>query len=229
MLDRLEKQKMFSEYINSDGSFKPEFYNEDYYERGKESGRGWLENYHLMPERSIRESFAFIDYMGLDSQRDFILDFGCAKGFLVWAFRFLGYKAEGCDISDYALSFAPDGCWNCATLDSWRDHELRYSHIVCKDVFEHIEEKTLFSTLRGLTMFAPKMMCVIPMGDHGKYRIPEYHMEISHVIIENEIWWEDMFIGADWNVIKHTNHVPGLKDNWMNVPDGNHVFVLEAK
>jgi hypothetical protein len=72
-------------------------------------------------------------------------------------------------------------------------------------------------------------MCVIPMGDNGIYRIKEYHMEISHLIAEDEWWWMSTFRGFGWNIIDHTNHISGLKDNWMSVPDGNHVFVLERK
>lgn len=70
---------------------------------------------------------------------------------------------------------------------------------------------------------------VIPMGDNGKYRIPEYHMEISHLICENEIWWREAFEECGWFVMKDTNHVPGLKDNWQTSANGigNHVFVLE--
>jgi len=36
------------------------------------------------------------------------LDIGCAKGFLVKAFRDLGIEAWGVDVSEYALSSAPD-------------------------------------------------------------------------------------------------------------------------
>jgi hypothetical protein len=64
------------------------------------------------------------------------------------------------------------------------------------------------------------------MGDKGRYRIPEYHMEISHLIAEDEEWWYKMFCDCGWKIIKCSPHVQGLKDNWSYIPNGNHVFVL---
>lgn len=206
--------------------FDSSFYDFDYFERGRQTGKGWLENYHWMPKRSFREAFAFIEYMEIPDDAH-ILDFGCAKGFLVRAFRELGYNADGCDISKYALSFAPQGCWNCET--EWRKSHNNYTHIVCKDVLEHLDYAQLFITLHDLVYVAQYMMVVVPMGDNGKYRIPEYHLEISHQIIEDENWWERTFNLVGWDVIKDTNHVAGLKDNWFYIPNGNHVFVLERQ
>ena len=82
-----------------------------------------------MPERSYKEAGAFIKELGLDKE-SYFLEIGCSKGFLVKALRTLGIKGDGCDISSYALSFAPEGCWNCSTEQSWRDHkDFKYTHI----------------------------------------------------------------------------------------------------
>jgi hypothetical protein len=70
-------------------------------------------------------------------------------------------------------------------------------------------------------------MVVVPIGDNGIYRIPEYHTEISHIIAENEDWWRFAFNKAGWRVVKDCNHVNGLKDNWYYIENGNHVFLLE--
>jgi cyclopropane fatty-acyl-phospholipid synthase-like methyltransferase len=219
-------QKDFSEYINEDGTFKPEFYDADYYESGKQSGKGWLENYRWMPRRTLKEAYGFIDYLGLDDS-SYVLDWGCGKGFIVKALRILEIKADGCDISEYSLQFAPDGCWNCSTDESWEQHRNQYTHIIIKDVLEHLTVDQLKSQLQKFKIVAPKIMTVIPMGDNGLYRIPEYHTEVSHLIIENENWWRKTFFDAGWKVIKDTPHVNGIKDNWEHVHNGNHVFVLE--
>ena len=170
--------------LNLSKEFKGDFYDADYFERGKQSGKGWLENYHWMPRRTFKEAFAFIDYLGLDEQSK-VLDFGCSKGFMVRAMRGLQIPCDGCDISEYALSFAPDGCYNISpeyTL-AWETLKYgKYTHIICKDVFEHFTPEQLRTTLNKLKQIAPKMMCVIPMGVDGQYRIPEYHLEISHLI-----------------------------------------------
>ena len=218
---------MFKDYINPDGSFKSDFFNEDYFEKGRETGRGWLSNYHWMPQRSFREAFAFIDYLGLD-YTDYILEVGTAKGFLVRALRTLEINADGCDISSYALSFAPEGCWNCTEEISWDEHaDFGYSHILIKDMLEHLTYKQLPKMLNNFSKVADKLTCVIPMGDNKLYRIPEYHIEISHTIIENEVWWVGAFKKEGWELVKDCSHIPGLKDNWFYVPNGNHIFSLE--
>ena len=214
--------------LNPDGTFPSDFYDEDYYERGPQSGKGWLQNYRWIPRRTFREAFAFIDYLNLDDNSH-ILDFGCAKGFIVKALRLLDISADGCDISEYALRFAPEGSWNCSTQKSWNDHKDQYTHTIIKDVLEHLTEHQLYDTLNRISIVSPMIMVVIPMGDNGIYRIPEYHTEVSHLIKENEGWWRYKFYSAGWRVVKDTPHVNGLKDNWMHVPDGNHVFVLEKK
>jgi len=207
--------------------FTGDFYDEDYFQRGQQSGKGWLTNYHWMPRRTFREAFAFIDTLGLDENSK-VLDFGGAKGFIVKALRILEIDADVCDISDYALSFAPEGSWNSSVEENWKLHEGKYTHIISKDVFEHLNPDQLNATLMKLQKIAPKMMCVVPLGDRGVYRIPEYHLEISHLIAENEDYWRDMFEKSGWNVVQEFKHISGLKDSWyLQNKDGNHVFVLE--
>jgi 2-polyprenyl-3-methyl-5-hydroxy-6-metoxy-1,4-benzoquinol methylase len=211
--------------------FNGDFYDEDYFERGRTTGKSWLMNYRWMPKRSFKEAKAFISYFDIDEE-SYVLDVGCAKGFLVKAFRELGIKADGCDISDYALSFTPPGCWNCSEEDSWDEAvDEKYTHIVLKDVLEHLNEERLSKMLSHISKISSKMMCVIPMGEDGVYRIAEYHTDISHIVIENEEWWREQFKKAGWSIIKECPHVPGLKDNWQDHADGlgNHVFVLEKK
>ncbi len=211
-----------SDEIRFDGSF----YNYDYYERGPQSGKGWLQNYRWMPRRTFKEAFAFIDYLGLN-ENSYVLDFGCAKGFIVKALRELEIKADGCDISEYALQFAPENSWNCSTDQSWEEHKNQYTHIIIKDVLEHLTKDQLQETLQKFKIVAPKIMCVVPLGDNGIFRIPEYHTEISHLIAEDENWWRNAFWQGGWRVIKECFHVPGLKDNWRHIERGNYVFVLE--
>jgi len=212
---------------SSRSPFTGDFYDEDYFERGKESGKGWLENYRWMPRRTLREAIAIADYLELD-EKSYVLDVGCAKGFLVKALRILEIKADGCDISEYALAYAPDGCWNC---QDWEKRPSRdYTHVVVKDMLEHLTEDQLSDMLKTLAKVAPSLLCVIPMGDNGTYRIPEYHTEVSHLIAEDETWWKRSFESNGWRVEKSTPHLSGLKENWKTHAGGvgNHVFVLRA-
>jgi SAM-dependent methyltransferase len=215
-----------NEHLNK--RFEGTFYDADYFERGQDSGKGWLQNYKWMPRRSFREALGIVDYLELNDD-SYILDVGCAKGFIVRALRELEYKADGCDISDYALSFAPEGCWNCT---DWTSHySFGYTHIVIKDMLEHLTLEQLDEMLQTLKNLADTILVVVPIGDDGVYRIPEYHMEISHLIAEDENWWSNSFSKNGWRVEKHAPHVPGLKDNWQNHANGlgNHVFVIKCK
>lgn len=208
-------------------SFSGDFYDRDYFENGVQTKKSWYTNYHFMPRKTFREAFAYIDCLGLD-EKSKVLDFGCSKGFLVRALRTLEIDTDGTDISDYALEFTPYGCWDCKVERNWKNREGHYSHIVCKDVFEHMTPEQLHETLVRLSTLAGVMMCVVPMGDNGKYRIPEYHLDKSHIIAEDELWWTSAFEKAGWIVVEHFNHLNGLKDNWAYCPNGNHVFVLEC-
>lgn len=212
----------------SDKIYTGDFYDADYFERGRQSGKGWLTNYRWMPIRSYREALAYVEYFELDLD-SYVLDVGCAKGFIVKALRGLDIKADGCDISSYALEFAEEGCWNCSDPNSWGKHSnTGYTHVVIKDVLEHLTKDQLPEMLSNIGKVASKIMCIVPMGDNGKYRIDEYHTEISHLIAEDENWWITQFNLSDWKVVKHCSHVRGLKDNWQDFANGkgNHVFVL---
>lgn len=212
---------------NLSNEYTGDFYDADYYENGKQSGKGWLENYRWMPQRTFREALAYVDFLKLD-ETSYVLDVGCAKGFIVRALNELEIKADGCDISEYALSFTRNYCWNCSSDSSWDNHTGKYSHVISKDVFEHLTKEQLPKVLNNISKVSNKIMCIIPMGDNGKYRIPEYHLEISHLICENEEWWIGKFNECGWNVVVWTNHVPGLKDNWQSTCEkGNCVFVLD--
>jgi len=56
----------------------------------------------------FEDKFPFFDMLAVELKKLFapktVLDLGCGKGFLVYAFRRLGIEAYGADISEYALS-----------------------------------------------------------------------------------------------------------------------------
>lgn len=217
--------------LNLSEPFEGSFFDADYFENGRTTGKSWLMNYHWMPRRSFKEAFAYIDYLELDDE-SYVLDFGCAKGFIVKALRKLEIKSDGCDISEYALSFAPKGCWNCSDINSWDKYiNYKYTHIIVKDVFEHLTVAKLDETLKNIKKLSNTIMCVIPMRDCGVYRIPEYHKDMSHLIAEDEIWWTNKFAENEWNVEKNCPYVVGLKDNWKSYANGvgNHVFIIKSK
>lgn len=216
-----EKNKI--EKINSS------FFDKEYFENGIESGKSWYVNYKWQPQRSFREGLALIDVLALN-ENSRVLDIGCGKGFLVRALNELEILAEGCDISEYALSFAPSCCWNCSSENSWKDHYGVYTNIIIKDMLEHLTIEQLDIMLLDMKKLATSAIIIVPMGDLNTYRIPEYHCDKSHLIIENEEWWEKKFENNGWTVVKNFNYIKGIKDSWYHKnPRGNRVFVLEKK
>jgi cyclopropane fatty-acyl-phospholipid synthase-like methyltransferase len=204
-------------------------FDEDYFEHGVEKGISLYENYHWMPERSFKEALAIIDFLGLDKS-SYILDVGCSKGFLVKAFREIGIKTDGCDISTYALSFSPDGCWDCSDESSWDNHyNCGYSHIIIKDMLEHLTKDQLPIMLKNFHKVSSNILCIVPMGNDGKYIIPEYHTDKTHIIAEDKYWWMGQFLKEKWRVMDHVDYIVGVKDNWRHIPQGNHVFLLKSR
>ena len=115
-------------------------YDEDYFEYGLMTGRSCYSYYRWMPEATCSQAMAIIDYLGI-KENETILDWGCAKGFLVKAFRLLRRQAWGMDISSYAISKADESVSSYLKLvDIYTDSlfERSYNYCIAKDVFEHI-------------------------------------------------------------------------------------------
>ena len=63
-------------------------FDENYFERGVETQTSLYQNYRWMPEQTIPMVMTIIDYLKIQRGAT-VLDFGCAKGFVVKAFRLL--------------------------------------------------------------------------------------------------------------------------------------------
>jgi hypothetical protein len=202
------------------------FFDEAYFKRGIETGKSYYTDFRWMPRRSFKEALAVVEALGLD-EKSHVLDVGCAMGFLVRALRVLEIRAEGCDISGYALACSNGYAWRCDNMDAWIARKDRYTHAFLKDVLEHGSMEQINITLRAIHLVAPVLMAVVPMGDGGRYRIPEYHKDQSHITAENEKWWRRTFNRCGWSIYREAEHVPGIKDNWKHHMNGNRVFFLE--
>jgi SAM-dependent methyltransferase len=205
-----------------------ETYDYDYFERGIETGKSLYTNYRWIPELTIPLAMTFIDVLAL-TRHDKILDFGCAKGYVVKALRILYRETWGCDISDYAV-----GCADCDVKPyiklSYEDKAIpfirRFDWIIAKDILEHITYEGLPHILDELSEFAPHMFAVIPLGKDGKYNAPAYNLDITHKITEDLNWWVDKFLKSGWACEMATHRVSGIKDNWANFDLGNGFFIL---
>jgi SAM-dependent methyltransferase len=203
----------------------PGFYDQDYYERGLETGKSAYQNYRWIPELTIPLAMTIVDYLGIN-RGDSVLDFGCGKGYLVKALRLLYRDAWGVDCSSYALSTADANL--ARHLSPNIDTKRYFDFVIAKDVFEHIETEELSRILLNLRF--GKMLVVVPLGDYGKYEALYNNLDPSHVICENKDWWFGFFYTLGFHVLSACYRVDGIKDSYYDqYPKAHGFFVLEEK
>jgi hypothetical protein len=201
------------------------YFDRDYYERGIESGKSLYQNYRWMPEQTIPMAMTIIDYLDI-KRGEKILDFGCAFGYLVKAFRLLYRDAWGFDISNYALSkIDSETTPFCSPTDVLSES---FDYCIAKDVFEHMNESEIRSRLKKIK--SKVLFAIIPLGESIKgYNAPSNNLDRSHIICENEFWWIDFFNSTGyWNVTDFRFRVDGIKDSYYEkFPNSHGFFVLK--
>jgi cyclopropane fatty-acyl-phospholipid synthase-like methyltransferase len=216
--------------MNKKFAVAQDIYDNKYFEDGIVSGKSCYQNYRWLPELTIKMAYNIIKYLGLE-ENERILDYGCSMGYLVKALRLLEIKAYGCDISSYAISRAdPEVNEYCDLITPEKLFPFKdsFNWIISKDVLEHLDEGLIDGFLSGARDNAEKMFHVIPLGDDGKYRIPMYHEDTSHVMACHEDWWKKKFEAHGWAVKNFDYKVRGVKENWTErYKRGNGFFVLE--
>ncbi len=200
----------------------PDFFDKDYYEDGRKSGKSFYENYRWMPHLSLPMANKLKELYPKSS----FLDFGCAKGYLVHAFRLLDVEAYGYDISKYAISNSKKEAKKYLFCDEKQIPKVDV--VVSKDVLEHVPYDRINDTLTLIHSKCDKAIIVVPFGDDGLYRIPSYELDKSHFIREDEEWWISKFKKAGFKISSFHYHLTGFKDHWTKIhPHGNGFFRLE--
>ena len=200
-------------------------YDKDYYERGLETGKSLYQNYRWIPELTLPLASFIIEYLGISRQHT-ILDFGCAKGYLVEAFRLLKRRAWGVDTSTYALSCVNSDVKDFCSL-SFRGNGFPevFDFCIAKDVFEHIPLINLKDIL--LSLNSKKLFVVVPLGKEGEYYSNINNLDITHIICEDEIWWKKLFEDHNWKLLNFSFEFTGMKEGHEQKTHG--FFVLENK
>jgi SAM-dependent methyltransferase len=212
-----------------------EQYDEDYYERGVVVGKSGYLNYRWMPELTIPMAHYMIINLGISEGRR-VLDYGCAKGFLVKALRLLGAEAEGVDVSRYAIeNIDAEVRTYCRLIDGIDDPNNfvgHYDFMIAKDVFEHISKADLRIILVRTRRHCDRLFVAVPLADNdfsNVFIIPEYNKDITHITAKTASWWANLFIEQGWRVHKFSYKFAGMKENWTNAwPKGNAFFVLSS-
>lgn len=208
-------------------------YDFDYFERGISTGKSGYENYRWIPELTIPMAMSIIDYLDIKRfQR--VLDFGCAKGYLVKALRMLGRDAWGLDVSHYAINQVDvetkTFCGVCTEDLIVASNPLMpcsFEYGIAKDVFEHIEEGNLGKVLVNIP--CTTLFVVVPLGNGEKYNVPAYQMDVTHITCQPLDWWKSLFEEYGWEVVRSVYRIEGIKDNWAMYEDGNGFFTLRRR
>lgn len=200
-------------------------YNEDYFERGVELGISGYSNFRWIPELTIPMCARMVEILGIEDH-DTILDFGCAKGYVVKAFRLLHKRAWGVDISEYAVGQADGDIKQYLTAGPFEPApEEQYTWIIAKDVFEHISYEALPALLKTLRGHCESIFCIVPLAENGKYVVPWYEQDTTHIIREDLHWWWDRLVEAGFSVTSAEYNMPYIKSNYAKWDKGNGFFI----
>lgn len=199
-------------------------FDEDYYLRGKESGKSLYENYRWMPNLTLTMVRCLADHLEIEMS-DVVMDFGCARGYVVRALVELGYDAYGIDISEWAISNCDDSVKDRLVLSSV-NHIGSHDWILAKDTLEHVPEEEIYGTLTAIASAARKgVFIVVPLSSDidDPYVVPDYEKDITHQIRWPMMAWTSAIesaFGPGWSV-QFQYRLEGCKDNYAQWEKGN--------
>lgn len=208
-------------------------YDADYFERGEELGISGYTNYRWLPELTIRMAHSLIVNLPIKADET-VLDFGCSKGYLVKALRFLDCEAYGVDISSYAIDNCdPEVSQYCelVTGSNFGTERGGYDWLIAKDVLEHMSETMLRALLTMAHSVTDHIFAVVPLAEDnlsGRYIVPSYNDDATHVLAKRMGWWEGVFRECGWRPIKRPSFTfPRVKENWAKeFPKGNGFLIM---
>lgn len=198
-------------------------FDEKYYEDGIANHVSGYENYRWMPERTIREATSIISNVNFDT----VLDFGCAKGFMVYAMSLLGKQAFGVDISQYAVNAAlPQVKDKLKIIDTADDITGNYDLLIAKDVLEHVPYDILPGMLKTFRQKCKNILVAVPLGENKKFRIRQYEMDVTHIVREPEEFWLKALGDAGFKIKYFDYQMGHLKCNWTKSNQFGNAFII---
>jgi len=127
---------------------------------------------------------------------DNVMVLGCARGYLVKAFRDIGIECYGVDISEWAIENChPDVvdylyCGDICDLSMWDDKSFDF--VFANDVLEHIRVPDLYLALDETCRIGTIVRLGIPIGLDDRYP-DQSEQEESHVSVYTHYWWISQF------------------------------------
>ena len=195
-----------------------ELFGEEYFLRGEETGLSNFTDYKWMPEKTTEMVRSIIRYLGIERD-DTVLDFGCARGYMVKAFRRLDHTAYGVDTSEWALANAdPEiSAFLHNKIPDW-EHDFTIS----KDTFEHLPYEVLDITVAKLLKNTRKaMFIVVPLTaeDFCDYICDRDESDSTHIVRFTLPRWLRFLQRIDPNfVVNGSYYIPGIKEAAIPFP-----------
>lgn len=116
-----------------------------------------------------------------------VLEFGCAKGFLIETLRDLGIDAEGVDISEYAISQVREDikpyCRVGSILEPFPSSRY-YDLVICIEVLEHLTKEEGIIAIRNITQYSDVILFSSTPDDFD---------EPTHLNVQPREYWVDLF------------------------------------
>jgi SAM-dependent methyltransferase len=156
----------------------------DYY------GKFYFETYDIEPYRadnpSWRAFFATIaDAIVAELAPRTVLDVGCGIALLVEALRDRGVEAWGTDVSEYAISQAPESVRPyCSVASITEELDRSYDVIICIEVVEHLPQHLAHRAIENL---AAHSKSIIFSSSPSDFRDP------SHQNVQPSEYWVGLF------------------------------------
>ena len=209
-------------------SKKKIIYNQDYFERGAETGVSLYSNYRWLPELTLPMCHHIIQFLQIKDGK--VLDFGCAKGYVVKGLRMLGINAYGVDISNYAIKEAPrEIAKYVKVIKTCVKIKGKFAYTIAKDVLEHVPYSQIIKQLKILAKCSKNILIIVPLGDGKKYFIKSMELDRTHIIREDLHWWKKTLEKSGFKIKKATYNLGPFKKNWQFSKKGNGLIVAASK
>ena len=213
-------------------------FDKDYFTDGIAKGISCYENYRWIKELTYPMANSIFTFLNLKRNSN-VLEYGCANGFLVKCLKDFGVNAYGIDISNYAISNCPVDISRNVSVITNNDvnraikkttfKKKKFDWVISKDVMEHIKPSDLNVIIKKISKITKKMFVIVPLGDNNRYRIKQYHLDKTHIVIKNERWWINLFKKNNFDIEDVSYKVDGIKDKWYKYNKyGNGFFQLTS-
>lgn len=160
------------------------FYTEEYY-------RSHLSKSNIPYDRSQDVWQEFFSNVAKNIQQTLfpkkVIEFGCAKGFLVEALWNAGIQTEGIDVSEYAISQVPEHIRPFCRVGSVLEPlpvPKRYDLAVCIEVLEHLQEHEGMVAIKNITRCSNTVLFSSTPDDFD---------EPTHVNVHPKEYWVHLF------------------------------------